>query len=256
MDKAVRLLVAVLSAVLLAGCLPPIFPGTRAAEPYTLYLEALVAEEPEVLATHVRSVVGGTVIVGEEPVPPGAEFVSLLRPHPAGTRLRFEHRVRKGGFSLNHQMLDLYYEVLEAWSSREDGFVPAHRARLVAQASAPTCYTDTSNTGLPLRAMDDEPTPPVEVEEPPELIGGLGGLQERVAYPDAARRAGVEGTVVAQFLVDEAGEVSCLDIVLGIPFGVNESVLAAVKASAFEPGRQGGEPVEVRVSLPVKFRLP
>lgn len=37
----------------------------------------------------------------------------------------------------------------------------------------------------------------------PELIGGLASLESKIAYPDAARRAGVEGRVVIEFVVNE-----------------------------------------------------
>ncbi|MEM1044361.1 MAG: TonB family protein, partial [Bacteroidota bacterium] len=46
------------------------------------------------------------------------------------------------------------------------------------------------------------------VEQQPELIGGLEGLQSRIQYPELARRAGIEGTVFVQFVVDEQGNVN------------------------------------------------
>ena len=108
----------------------------------------------------------------------------------------------------------------------------------------------------------DEPEPEPEepeifviVENPPELIGGLEGLQGRIQYPELARRAGIEGTVFVQFVVDEQGNV--VDPVCVRDPGGNtcEAALAAVQQSQFQPGRQRGKPVKVRFSLPVKFRL-
>ena len=108
----------------------------------------------------------------------------------------------------------------------------------------------------------DEPEPEPEepeifviVENPPELIGGLEGLQQRIQYPELARRAGIEGTVFVQFVVDEQGNVQD-PVCVRDPGGQTcEEALRAVRTSKFKPGRQRGQPVKVRFSLPVKFRL-
>jgi protein TonB len=113
-------------------------------------------------------------------------------------------------------------------------------------------------------AQRQAPSPPgsaaepeifVVVENPPELIGGLEGLQQRVRYPDAARRAGIEGTAFVQFVIDEQGNVVDPVCVRDPGGGTCEEAVRVVRASTFTPGRQRGQPVKVRFSLPVKFRL-
>lgn len=94
-----------------------------------------------------------------------------------------------------------------------------------------------------------------EVDVMPELIGGLGKLQSRVAYPEGARRDGVEGTVVVEFVVDEAGRVTDPVVTQSPDPRLTEAALAAVRASRFTPGRHRGRPVRVRFGLPVTFRL-
>ncbi len=100
------------------------------------------------------------------------------------------------------------------------------------------------------------PTPEIfeTVEQMPELIGGLAGLQRRIRYPDLARRMGVEGRVFVQFIVNEDGSVSNVRTVRGIGAGCDEAAEAAVRASRFTPGRQRGRLVKVRMTLPVTFR--
>ncbi|MDX1419964.1 MAG: TonB family protein [Rubricoccaceae bacterium] len=93
------------------------------------------------------------------------------------------------------------------------------------------------------------------VEQMPELIGGIAGLQSRIQYPEMARRAGIEGRVFVQFVVDEQGRPSDIRVVRGIGGGADEAAVQAVRESQFTPGLQRGRPVKVRMSLPVTFRL-
>lgn len=113
--------------------------------------------------------------------------------------------------------------------------------------------------------MDLPPAPPEEkekeedffvaVEQMPELVGGLAELQKGLTYPSMARRAGIEGRVIVQFIVNENGTVEDPRVIRGIGGGCDEEALKAVSKAKFKPGRQRGEPVRVQYSLPVIFRL-
>ncbi len=123
---------------------------------------------------------------------------------------------------------------------------------------APPPPTPNAPPPPPPPPPEPEPTEPeiFEVAEvQPELIGGLPGLQGRVEYPEFARRAGIEGQVVVQFVVDERGNV--VDpVVLRSPNDLlSEAALKAVRESRFTPGQQRGRPVKVRFAVPVTFRL-
>jgi len=93
------------------------------------------------------------------------------------------------------------------------------------------------------------------VEEEPQLIGGIEGIQRNVRYPDIARKAGIEGRVFVQFVVNERGEVENPVITRGIGGGCDEAAVEAVRLARFVPGKQRGRPVKVQYSLPVTFRL-
>lgn len=95
----------------------------------------------------------------------------------------------------------------------------------------------------------------VVVENMPELIGGLAALQKDIRYPERARKAGIEGRVIVQFIVNEKGEVEQPRVIRGIGGGCDEEALRAVDNARFKPGRQRGKPVRVQYSLPVIFRL-
>lgn len=100
-----------------------------------------------------------------------------------------------------------------------------------------------------------EPEVFIVVEEMPELIGGIAGLQKSITYPEIARKAGVEGRVIVQFVVDEKGEVLDPLVVRGIGAGCDEEAIRAVQLAKFTPGKQRGKAVRVKMSLPVTFRL-
>lgn len=95
----------------------------------------------------------------------------------------------------------------------------------------------------------------VAVEQMPELIGGLAELQKKIDYPQRARRAGIEGRVIIQFIVTEKGTVEDPRVIRGIGGGADEEALRVVREAQFEPGRQRGNPVRVQYSLPIIFRL-
>jgi protein TonB len=107
------------------------------------------------------------------------------------------------------------------------------------------------------------PPPPAEEEEDfftvvenmPELIGGLAGLQRNITYPEMARKAGIEGRVFLQFIVNEKGEVENPRVIRGIGGGCDEEALKAIKKAKFKPGLQRGRPVRVQYNLPVVFKL-
>lgn len=95
----------------------------------------------------------------------------------------------------------------------------------------------------------------VVVENSPELIGGLAALQGEVEYPEFAKKAGIEGRVFVQFVVDESGNVQNPKVTRGVHKLLNEEAIRAVKKMKFKPGKQRGKAVKVQMSLPVTFRL-
>lgn len=95
----------------------------------------------------------------------------------------------------------------------------------------------------------------IVVEHMPVLIGGLAELQKKIHYPELARKAGIEGRVYVQFVVDEHGNVVNPKVIRGIGGGCDQEALRAVRQAKFKPGMQRGRPVKVRYSLPIVFKL-
>lgn len=89
----------------------------------------------------------------------------------------------------------------------------------------------------------------VYVEELPEAI-----TKVTPAYPDIAREAGVDGTVMVQALVGKDGHVKDTRVVKSIKM-LDTSAEAAVKQWVFKPALSNNKPVAVWVAVPVKFSL-
>ncbi|NWG28541.1 MAG: energy transducer TonB [Ignavibacteriaceae bacterium] len=105
------------------------------------------------------------------------------------------------------------------------------------------------------KKVEEEPTYFVAVEEMPEPVGGIKAIQEKIIYPEIAKRAGVEGKVYILAFVDESGTVTKAQVLKGIGAGCDEAALDAVLKTKFKPGKQRGKPVKVQVSIPVIFKL-
>jgi protein TonB len=89
----------------------------------------------------------------------------------------------------------------------------------------------------------------------PAPVGGLQAIQEKVHYTEIARRAGVEGTVYIQARINKNGDVVDATVIKGLGAGLDEEALNAVKLTKFVPGKQRGKPVNVKMTIPVKFVL-
>ena len=79
-----------------------------------------------------------------------------------------------------------------------------------------------------------------------------GGLPAQVHR--GGRQAGTEGTVVLEVTIDEKGRARDIKVVSGLPHGLTEAAIAALKACRFSPGERDGKPVPVRLGA-TKFRF-
>jgi protein TonB len=89
----------------------------------------------------------------------------------------------------------------------------------------------------------------VYVEELPEAVTKVSPV-----YPDLAREAGVDGTVMVQALVGKDGKVKDTKVVKSVPM-LDAAAISAVKQWVFKPALSNNKPVAVWVAVPVKFSL-
>jgi TonB family protein len=88
------------------------------------------------------------------------------------------------------------------------------------------------------------------VDSPARLSHG-----EPPAYPAAARADGVEGDVPMELVVSRLGEVESARVSRPVGHGLDEAAIAAARRFRFAPAVKEGQPVRVRVSWTVQFRL-
>ena len=74
-------------------------------------------------------------------------------------------------------------------------------------------------------------------------------------YPEMARMAKIEGTVIVKVLVGPDGLVKDAQIVQGVNPSLNQAALSAARRCKFIPGKQRNIPVKAWMALPFAFRL-
>lgn len=77
----------------------------------------------------------------------------------------------------------------------------------------------------------------------------------RIPYPEEARRAGVEGPVIMDLLIDLNGIVRKVDLVSGPGYGLNEAATQAIKNFKFQPAQVDQQAVAVRIRYSYRFVL-
>ena len=98
------------------------------------------------------------------------------------------------------------------------------------------------------------------VENMPEFPGGMTAmmqfLAENVCYPEAAEKAGTQGRVIATFIVEKDGSITNIKIVKSVSEELDAEAKRVIEAMPnWKPGKQSGEPVRVKYTIPITFRL-
>lgn len=99
-----------------------------------------------------------------------------------------------------------------------------------------------------------------DVEEPPVFPGGMDSLisfiDKNLHPPQEAIIERIHGTVIVSFVVEPDGAVTNVEMKKYIGSGWDEEVVHMVRSMPrWNPGRQNGEPVRVRLNLPLGLFL-
>ncbi|MDE7412272.1 MAG: energy transducer TonB [Muribaculaceae bacterium] len=97
------------------------------------------------------------------------------------------------------------------------------------------------------------------VTEKPSFPGGdrllLSYINDNRCYPEDAYKKGIQGKVVCSFVVNRDGTISHVRVLRGVEPSLNrEAVRILSGMPLWNPGRQEGETVPVRVVRTVAFR--
>ncbi len=98
------------------------------------------------------------------------------------------------------------------------------------------------------------------VEEMPSFPGGQGALMSylssNVKYPVVAQENGVQGRVIVSFVVERDGSISDVKVARSVDPSLDREAQRVVKSMPkWKPGKQNGQAVRVKYTVPVVFRL-
>jgi TonB family protein len=95
-----------------------------------------------------------------------------------------------------------------------------------------------------------------EFDTPPRIVGGFQALQDKIVYPEEAKRENIEGRVIVEIAISSKGKVTDASIAEGIEQGgLNEAAISAVRKVSFSPALRNEKPIAVRVLFPIQFTL-
>lgn len=94
----------------------------------------------------------------------------------------------------------------------------------------------------------------------PEFPGGMSALMKYITtnlqYPAAAKKAGTQGRVIVQFVVERDGTITNAKAVRSVESSMDEEAVRIINTMPkWKPGMQRGKTVRVKFTVPVMFRL-
>ena len=97
------------------------------------------------------------------------------------------------------------------------------------------------------------------VQQQPKFPGGASEMYKwlgnNIKYPEKAKKEGVRGKVIVDFVITKTGKTDKVRVVRGLHPALDEEAMRVIKAMpAWTPGKQNGQPVNVSYTLPITFR--
>ncbi len=83
-------------------------------------------------------------------------------------------------------------------------------------------------------------------------------LQDNITYPSAEKKAGKQGTVYVQFVIEPDGSIANVKVVKGIPDapGLSQEAIRVIsEMPKWTPGEMNGKKVPVVMTQPIRFIL-
>jgi protein TonB len=84
----------------------------------------------------------------------------------------------------------------------------------------------------------------------------MSWLSQNIKYPVIAAENGVEGRVIVQFVVEKDGSITDVKIAKSVDPSLDKEATRVVSSMPhWIAGRQNGNPVRVKYTVPVTFKL-
>jgi protein TonB len=98
------------------------------------------------------------------------------------------------------------------------------------------------------------------VEQMPSFPGGdaelMKFLNSHIKYPAVAEENGIQGRVVATFVVERDGSITDVKVIKSVDPSLDKEAIRVLKSMPkWIPGKQNGSAVRVKYTVPVTFRL-
>ena len=133
---------------------------------------------------------------------------------------------------------------------------------------APKAEQQSVGTNVPATAENTDALPTATAEQtivdmaevPPQYPGGtkemMNFLAQNIQYPEKAKADKLEGRVICQFIVTADGTVNDVKVVRGISPELDAEAVRVIRLMPkWTPGKQDGEAVNVRYTIPISFKL-
>jgi len=116
---------------------------------------------------------------------------------------------------------------------------------------APTSFKDLNDIPPPPPPPSEQAQEFYAFDEPPVLIKFVAPK-----YPDLARTAGIEGTVLLRVVVGEDGKVISVSVIQSdVTPAMEKAAIQAARKFLFKPAKQRTVPVRAAVAVPITFKL-
>lgn len=91
---------------------------------------------------------------------------------------------------------------------------------------------------------------------PPGQAGLFQYLSNTIQYPVVAEKNGVQGRVIVTFVVERDGSITDVKVVKSVAPSLDREAVRVVRSMPkWTPGKQKGDAVRVKYTMPVTFRL-
>lgn len=110
------------------------------------------------------------------------------------------------------------------------------------------------------KVEDNNVYDPFALEVNPKFNGGMDAFYEYVAnaieYPSYEQKRNIGGRVVLSFVIEKDGSLSQVEILKGVSEGIDKEAIRVIEnAPKWEAGRQRGQSVRVKMTIPIYFKM-